>query len=102
MTTTKVRHTPGPWRYQEKSDAYTHIVRGPDGQYIAGCGQDRTGECEGNARLIAAAPTMLESLKALVAETERCDNPALMGVGSEAEVMQKAKAAITSAEGESA
>lgn len=26
--------TPGPWHYQEESDAYTHIVRGPKNEHL--------------------------------------------------------------------
>ena len=56
-------HTPGPWHYQEDSDAYTHIVRGPTGKIIASTAQNSSGEAEANARLIAAAPEMEKCLK---------------------------------------
>ena len=57
------KHTPGPWHYQEDSDAYTHIVRGPTGKIIASTAQNSSGEAEANARLIAAAPEMEKCLK---------------------------------------
>ncbi len=57
------KHTPGSWKYQENADAYTHIVRGPTGQFIASCPQGTDGEDEANARLLAAAPDMLEALE---------------------------------------
>jgi hypothetical protein len=66
-----MKHTPGPWLYQEKSDAYTHIVRGPSGQYVAGCGQCSHGECEANARLIAAAPEMLQTLESIATTLDK-------------------------------
>jgi hypothetical protein len=55
-------HTPGPWKVQENADAYTHIVRSKTNAYICGCGQGSDGEDKANARLIAAAPELLEAL----------------------------------------
>jgi hypothetical protein len=55
-------HTPGPWRYQERADAYTHIVRAEGERFICQLAQDKSGEAEANARLIAAAPDMLKAL----------------------------------------
>jgi hypothetical protein len=54
--------TPGPWTYQERSDAYTHIVRGPNNSLICQLGQSADPEFEANARLIAAAPQLLAAL----------------------------------------
>lgn len=56
------KHTPGPWAYQEDSDAYTHIVRGPGNGFICQLAQTTSAEIEANARLIAAAPEMFEAL----------------------------------------
>lgn len=56
------KHTPGPWAYQEDSDAYTHIVRGPGNRFICQLAQTTSAEIEANARLIAAAPEMFEAL----------------------------------------
>jgi hypothetical protein len=53
---------PGPWRYQEESDAYTHIVRDADGKYVCGCSQNSNGDAEATARLIAATPDLLGAL----------------------------------------
>lgn len=58
------KHTPGPWHYQKESDAYTHIVRDCEGAMIASTPQWSNGIAEANARLIAAAPELLEALKA--------------------------------------
>ncbi|MGO4718068.1 hypothetical protein AB4071_02925 [Stenotrophomonas sp. 2MCAF14_2] len=55
------KHTPGPWAYQEDSDAYTHIVRGPNNRFICQLNQSTSAEIEANARLIAAAPELLEA-----------------------------------------
>lgn len=59
------KFTQGPWFYQEDSDAYTHIVR-PEkfpGRIIHQGWQGTDGEHEANARLIAAAPTILAALE---------------------------------------
>jgi len=49
--------TPGPWAYQEDSDAYTHIVRpvASPGWIIASATQTSKPEGEANGRWIAAA-----------------------------------------------
>lgn len=54
------RHTPGPWRIVEKSDDERLSIEAGD-MFIA-----RTDPCmaqEANARLIAAAPDLLEALQ---------------------------------------
>lgn len=61
------------WHYQEESDAYTHIVRGPTNEHIVQLSQDTTGKAEARARLIAAAPDLLEALKGIVDEMELAD-----------------------------
>lgn len=58
-------YTKGPWHYQENSDAYTHIVRGPNQEFIGSAPQGTKGHDEANARLMAASPELLEALKAL-------------------------------------
>ncbi len=57
-------HTPGPWTYQENSDAYTHIVRAAENRFICQLAQDTSGVAEGDARLIATAPELLEVCEA--------------------------------------
>lgn len=56
--------TPGERRYQEGSDAYTHIVRGPNNDYILSAPQGRSGRCEADARLAAlcSQPNILKLL----------------------------------------
>ncbi len=55
--------TPGPWHYQEVSDAYTHIVRGPNNYFVTQLSQDTSGRSEADARLMAAAPELLEACR---------------------------------------
>jgi hypothetical protein len=80
-------HTPGPWQYQETSDAYTHIVRA-DRRFLCQLRQDPSGEAEANARPIAAAPDLLAALKNAVALHEVFS-------------VEAARAAIAKAEGKS-
>lgn len=65
-TVHQIVHTPGPWSYQEDSDAYTHIVRGPTGQHVVQFRQDMSGVSEANARLTAAAPIAIHLLKRII------------------------------------
>lgn len=58
-------HTPGPWRverYLGREDSW--FVRGPFDERV--CGQGSGPVVEANARLIAAAPELLEALEAVV------------------------------------
>lgn len=60
--------TPGPWAYQENSDAYTHIIRpaANPGRIIASGAQTSAAEGEANGRLIAACnPAAVLALIAL-------------------------------------
>jgi hypothetical protein len=60
------KHTPGPWHFNADLSAHdTRLVYGLDGALVADCGRiyKRTlEEATANARLIAAAPDMLELL----------------------------------------
>ena len=64
----KPKFTPGPWEYGEERGCCReiHADNGPELYAIA---QTRHGDpeiCEANARLIAAAPDMLDALIAVV------------------------------------
>lgn len=60
----KQRHTPGPWHIGMHPGP---IVYGPKGEMIADLRHDllEKGEHIANVRLIAAAPEMLEALRAM-------------------------------------
>ena len=79
-------HTPGPWKVQKyrnrpsspwltyvvgESEQVAHVL--PTGDGIGG---ERWGEetCEANAQLIAAAPDLLESLRAMLEAIDTMDN----------------------------
>lgn len=54
-------HTPGPWAHSQSG----WVVRAPGGRPIASISPQARDE--GNARLIAAAPEMLQALEAFAA-----------------------------------
>ena len=92
-----MKHTPGPWNYQEESDAYTHIVRDSDGKYVCGCSQHTSGDAEANARLIAAAPELLAACKLIAAYVANGDADCRSNTFMAA--LQQGNAAIAKAEG---
>lgn len=68
---TNATHTPGPWHYSpDVSINGTKLVYAPDGYLVADAGRiPRRTESETlyNARLIAAAPELLEALELCIA-----------------------------------
>jgi hypothetical protein len=105
----KLRHTPGPWHVTACLDYWVehgHAITGADDGFmgVALCGDiswpnsdERQKEWEANARLIAAAPDLLEALKVL-ADQRWTDRP-FHGPGSQDEWLKKAAAAIANATG---
>jgi hypothetical protein len=59
-----VRHSPGPWTIDNG-----RTIKDRTGQNVSGCVVQRMGRA--NARLIAAAPLMLEALKNIENDDER-------------------------------
>ena len=67
------KHTPGPWQAKERTtEPDNHgkysIYNSAENEYIASCdaylnGHHDTGKNQANARLIAAAPELLEALE---------------------------------------
>ena len=105
------KHTPGPWMICYWSDGGARYI-GPDNtQWVARIAEDNIPEDIrlANARLIAAAPDLLEALQeacdlALGDAHEpsskcvdTCDNP--IYCGEEWAIAQKARAAIAKAKG---
>ena len=60
----ETKHTPGPWHNGQGPHNRSREIFGPSGWLIADCrtNQRSIKEEEANARLIAAAPEMLEAL----------------------------------------
>ena len=84
--------TPGPWRFV--SDVGAHVIRQQrsDGEFEGYIASTWGGEHIGNARLIAAAPELLEALMAMYDEFNSGDINS-----GEAGVLIKAAAAILKA-----
>ena len=79
-------HTPGPWEAKAPVEHGAHVY-GPHGVTVAWCGTNSTFKRAGyysismeesgaNARLIAAAPELLEALIAMLSNTPDCDHVA--------------------------
>ena len=64
------KHTPGPWTYskEQTTNGHAHMVRQSSGESVANVRSHNrpTEEAQANARLIAAAPELLEALKAVL------------------------------------
>ena len=88
------KHTPGPWKLTEHDERSARIESRLE--FIARIEGIDWGseECKANARLIAAAPDLLEALKNLLWQH---DNNAGQLCGM---ALQDARAAIAKAEGE--
>ena len=75
------KHTPGPWEAEWHRKYKQWNVFPESGKAVVSvtdlCGEYSKEETEANARLIAAAPDLLEALKAIVSNQIRCleDNP---------------------------
>jgi hypothetical protein len=95
------KHTPGPWGYRHNSDYGDFILTSAgDIQIIGGCGCCESPFLDGDnpeadARLIAAAPELLEAVRELVliATGDWADEEGLTAI-------YNANAAIAKAEGE--
>lgn len=92
----KVKHTPGPWEMINLNVYHNY----PTGQKVADCyvkkpfGVYDAGECEANARLIAAAPDLLEACKSALELIQVCT------VYKDMSTAKELMAAIAKAEGE--
>lgn len=62
------KHTPGPWKVTKREDARKGFFKFslPDICFESYAVEKESGRLEANARLIAAAPELLEALKNLV------------------------------------
>ncbi len=74
MNTQTTKHTPGPWKIDENNELPLAVIQDhEEGQGI--CELETvsfdTDETQANARLIAAAPELLEACKNLVAFLEQ-------------------------------
>jgi hypothetical protein len=93
------QHTPGPWRYERANPSPTtgeHLIAGAKNGYLAEIRDCGSGDVFANARLIAAAPDLLELARQIVlaADQNEGDIPA--------DIVSGARAAIAKATGEAA
>lgn len=86
--------TPGPWSYRQGNDIHRPmVIRQEQGGFVV-MGLSRSRE-EADARLIAAAPKLLEACKAAELEAER------LGIDFPCDTLAFIRAAISEATGES-
>lgn len=93
------KHTPGPWTYQEGTSPHFHgtVYTEETGDSVAVTYNDEDGA---NARLIAAAPELLEVLEFLNAGMEcYCDSTPAVLDGHDKCAVCMAKEAIAKATG---
>jgi hypothetical protein len=87
---TQTKHTPGPWK---KSNISAHIY-GPQNEYLAIC------EDPLNARLIAAAPDLLDLLYLALPYVEDAENDPCFKKDVVSRLAKNIRSAIAKAEGE--
>lgn len=95
----EAKHTPGPWQWTQHFDPTISIYKDGFGQ-IARLYDSSVGTGKANARLIAAAPDLLEALKTLVPMLDEWhkEHPAHVG-DKEPHAIKAASAAIAKATG---
>lgn len=93
-------HTPGPWIYRKVDDKFAPIVqRGAEGGFSVHALTDSRADAD--ARLIAAAPELLEALKLMVDwHAKRDEHNAFLPIESQEPEIQVAMRAIAKATGE--
>ena len=101
---TKEAHTPGPWVVHGRSGPTQPITvgraeTGPGWTVCRVLKQENSGDCcWADARLIAAAPTMLEALRSAEDELRRCGLDCVDSDERTATLLTEIRAAITRAE----
>lgn len=92
-------HTPGPWRFHRTAGVPRIHVNAPDTFSIARVSTSHFGveAATANARLIAAAPDLLSSLRSLVDRLRRVERWPV--ASDHMAYLQDAEAAIAKAEG---
>jgi hypothetical protein len=93
----EIKHTPGPWQLKRFGAIFSS-----SGEYIVDLGISRRYvNPEANARLIAAAPDLLEALEGCLAQLERDTELLYEGMPhTEPEIIAIARTAIRKAKGE--
>lgn len=98
-----MKHTPGPWRVSVEKYPEPRKVKvgtGEDGWWgVASAFGDTQEEAEANARLIAAAPDMLEALTTLVHRVQKMEGPQMLPKSRVSFLLTDALAALEKAGG---
>ena len=101
MTTTTTKHTPGPWIAKPFDMNQCRVI--PDGNQffsVATVSGFNAPEAVANAKLIAAAPRLLEALKLLLGQVEGIKPQSGCHSGSLQADIRIARAAIQAATGQ--
>lgn len=101
----KTNYTPGPWKVIEAFNQMSFpettvcdISYSGQTNYFITSESENHGDAEATARLIAAAPEMLQALKRFIVFADRINS--LHNDGFESSMIRQAKAAIAKATGE--
>lgn len=100
MTATQIKHTPGPWRQHKSQGKLYASVRGPCNELVADCGSRSDLLAQANARLIAAAPELLETLISLRFTVKTAVESGLVKFDVNDNPLTQLEAAIATAKGE--
>lgn len=94
-------HTPGPWAYATGPSlkGRYHTVEDADENMVCECYEGTEETDEANARLITAAPELLEALEAVIAAKDQFDKDGTFDLDQDA-WEASARAAIAKARGE--
>lgn len=91
------KHTPGPWEIQSQGPTeQVYVIDNPRISFVCRMEEGTQEQKKVNARLIAAAPEMLESLRDTCRIIQGWEHATPMQI---ANVADKARAAIAKAEG---
>lgn len=88
-------HTPGPWKVVDRLYVWTDDAVGCEVAKVCdeNIDDDMLGQCDADARLIAAAPDLLDAVEELLIYLADWDDP-------DNETCQRARAAVAKAKGE--
>lgn len=100
--TTRTQHTPGPWTAKPHGNHCFLMSENAQGFYCVCDVDTATEQGRANARLIAAAPDLLEALTELVTRRERASAKVGGSPDGSDNRYARARAAIAKAEGRSA
>lgn len=92
-------HTPGPWTVREWTCHAKTTVTVPNASYVTGVQVIADCESESDARLIAAAPDMLDALRACVGAIRAASLGDMAALDWLRQADAQARAAIDKAEG---